>query len=161
MIPMLFFVALAARLGPMGPDAPAREPQMAVNGSMVALTFGAGHAIYFSLSRDGGKTFSPPAKVAAAGIVPLTRHRGPRIAFAGNAIAITAVVGSKPEEGSHAHGLPSDGDLMVWRSTDKGRTGRKERPSTTFRPPLRKACTPWPPTARAYSMRRGSTSAAR
>ena len=27
----------------MAPDAPAAEPQMAVNGSMVALTFGAGN----------------------------------------------------------------------------------------------------------------------
>jgi len=121
-LPVLLFWAMTAHLGPMGPDAPAHEPQMAVNGSTVALTFGAGHAIYFSSSRDGGETFSAPQKVAEAGIVPLTRHRGPRIAFAGNAIVITAVVGSKAEEGPHAHGLPSDGDLMVWRSLDGGKT---------------------------------------
>jgi hypothetical protein len=95
---------------------------MAANRSMVALTFEAGHAIYFSSSRDGGNTFSAPVKVAEAGIVPLTRHRGPRIAFAGDAIVITAVVGGKAEEGAHAHGLPSDGDLMVWRSRNGGAT---------------------------------------
>jgi len=106
----------------MGPDAPAREPQMAANSSLVALTFGAGKTIYFSASHDGGKTFTAPAKVAEAGILPLTRHRGPRIALAGNSIVITAVTGNKSEEGGHAHGLPSDGDLFVWRSTDGGKT---------------------------------------
>ncbi len=112
----------ALHLGPMGPDAPAREPQMAANSSIVAMTFGAGKAIYFSASHDGGKTFSAPAKVAEAGILPLTRHRGPRIALAGDSIVITAVTGNKPEEGAHAHGMPSDGDLFVWRSMDGGKT---------------------------------------
>lgn len=122
MFPILFFLALNAHLGPMGPDAPAHEPQMAANGSTVALAFGAGHAIYFSSSRDNGATFSTPIKVAEAGIVPLTRHRGPRIAFARSAIVITAVIGNKSGEGAHAHGLPADGDLTAWRSTDGGAT---------------------------------------
>ena len=122
MLPILFFLAMTVHLGPMGPDAPAHEPQMAAHGSLVALTFGAGHSIYFSLSRDGGNTFPEPTKVAEAGIVPLSRHRGPRIAFADGAIVITAVVGSKPEEGGHAHGLPSDGDLLAWRSENGGKT---------------------------------------
>ena len=128
MFPILFFVAMTVHLGPMSPDAPAHEPQMAASGATVALTFGAGHAIYFSLSHDGGGTFSEPVKVAEAGIVPLTRHRGPRIAFAGNALVITAVVGTKAEEGAHAHGLPSDGDLMVWRSVDSGKTWLAGKP---------------------------------
>ena len=128
MIPTLLFAALTIHLGPIGPDAPAREPQMAANSSMVVLTFGAGHGIYFSSSRDGGDTFSTPTKVAESGIVPLTRHRGPRIAFAGNAIVITAVVGNKAEEGGHAHGLPSDGDLMAWRSEDGGKKWSAGRP---------------------------------
>ena len=122
MLPVLLFLAMTVHLGPMGPDAPAHEPQMAANGSTVALTFGAGHAIYFSSSRDGGATFSDPVKVAEAGIVPLSRHRGPRIAFAGGVVVITAVVGNKSEEGGHAHGLPSDGDLMAWRSLDGGKS---------------------------------------
>ena len=130
MLPVLLFLALTVHLGPMGPDAPAHEPQMAANGSTVALTFGAGHAIYFSSSHDGGSTFSAPVKVAEAGIVPLTRHRGPRIAFAGGAIVITAVVGKN--RAVHAHGLPSDGDLMVWRSLDGGKSWTKGRPSTMF-----------------------------
>ena len=54
---------MAAGIGPMGPDAPAREPQLAVNGSTAALVFGAGNGIYFSASSDAGKTFSAPVKV--------------------------------------------------------------------------------------------------
>ena len=76
-------LALAVNLGPMAPDAPAHEPQMAASGSTVAMAFGAGKGIYFSRSTDAGKTFSAPVKVAEAEIVPLTRHRGPRIAFRG------------------------------------------------------------------------------
>jgi len=109
-------------IGPMGPDAPAREPQLAVKGSTVALAFGAGHAIYFTQSADSGKTFGKLLKVAESAIIPLTRHRGPRIAFAGTTIVITAVVGKTAADGPHAHGLPSDGDLTAWRSTDGGRT---------------------------------------
>ena len=121
MLPLMVSAMFALHLGPMGPDA-AREPQMAANSSMVALAFGAGRTIYCSVSHDGGQTFSAPARVAEAGILPLTRHRGPRIALAGDSIVITAVAGSKSEEGAHAHGLPSDGDLLVWRSKDGGKT---------------------------------------
>lgn len=105
---------LAANLGPMGPDAPARQPQMAANGSMVALTFGAGKGIYFSASYDAGKTFSAPVKVAEAERLALGRHRGPRVAMSGRATVISAVT----------HG-PSDGDLIVWRSTDGGKAWSK------------------------------------
>src|SRR5271155_782631 len=109
MIPLLVAITLVVNLGPIGPDAPAHEPQLAASGSTVALTFGAGTGIYFSSSSDSGKTFSPPVEVAQADIIPLTRHRGPRIAFSGHRIVITAVVGRTSEEGPHAHGLPSDG----------------------------------------------------
>jgi hypothetical protein len=122
MTPLLLAAVVAVHIGPIGPDAPARMPQLAANGSTVALAFGAGKAIYFAASHDRGKTFSAPVKVAEAGVLPLTRHRGPRIALSGNAIIITAVTGNKLDEGPHAHGLPSDGDLFVWRSRDGGKT---------------------------------------
>jgi hypothetical protein len=115
-------LALAVHIGPMAPDSPGREPQLAVNKSIVGLTFGAANEIYFSSSTDAGKTFSTPVKVAEAAILSLTRHRGPRLAFSHNAIVITAVVGRRLASGPHAHGLPSDGDLMAWRSTDGGKT---------------------------------------
>ena len=117
-------LAMTVHVGPIGGDTPAREPRFAVNGSTVALAFGAGTGIYFDLSRDSGKTFSGPVKVADAPVVPLTRHRGPRIVFANGAIVITAVAG-KTSGGPHAHGLPSDGDLIAWRSTDTGKTWSK------------------------------------
>ena len=115
----------AVHLGPMGPDAPAREPQLAANASYVVLVFGAGRTIYFSSSPDRGKSFSAPAKVADVGILPLSRHRGPRVALSGSTIVITAVGGNKADEGPHAHGLPSDGDLLTWRSQDGGKTWSK------------------------------------
>lgn len=141
MIPTLLFAALTIHLGPMGPDTPAHEPQMAANSSIVVLAFGAGKAIYFSSSRDGGDTFRAPTKVAEAGIIPLSRHRGPRIALSRNAIVITAVAGNKPEEGGHAHGLPSDGDLLCGVPRTAGRPGPKGNRSTMspVRPP--KDCT--------------------
>src|SRR5581483_7865832 len=127
MVTLVLQAAIGVHLGPMGPDAPAREPQIAANSSTVVLAFGAGKTIYFSSSHDRGKTFSPPAKVAEAGIIPLSRHRGPRIALSGNTIVITAVAGNKSEEVAHAHGLPSDGDLLVWRSQDGGKTWSQGR----------------------------------
>src|ERR1700730_9295231 len=125
MFSLLLGMVLAVNLGPIGPDSPAHQPQMAANRSMVALTFGAGKAIYFSASKDSGRTFSAPMKVAESEIVPLTRHRGPRIALSGDTIVISAVVGRTLAEGPHAHGLPSDGDLIVWRSTDGGKSWSK------------------------------------
>jgi BNR repeat-like domain len=119
--PILLQVILAAHLTPLNSDVPLREPQVAANPSIVALAFGAQNGIYFRASKDGGKTFSPPVQVAEGGIVPLSRHRGPRIALAGSTVAITAVTGKKAAEGAHAHGLPSDGDLLIWRSTDGGK----------------------------------------
>lgn len=125
MFAFLIGLTLAASLGPIGPDAPAREPQLAVHGSMVALAFGAGNGIYFSASADSGKTFDQPVKVAEAEIIPLSRHRGPRLAFSRGMIVITAVVGKTAAAGAHAHGLPSDGDLVAWRSSDGGKSWSK------------------------------------
>src|SRR3978361_2028570 len=108
----------------MGPDAPAREPRMVARGSHVFLAFGAGNSIYVSSSVDAGKAFAPPVKVAEASILPLTRHRGPRIAISGTTLVVTAVTGKTASEAAHAHGLPADGDLLTWRSLDTEKRGR-------------------------------------
>ncbi len=42
MIPLILSAMFAVHLGPMSPDAPAREPQLAANASTVVLAFGAG-----------------------------------------------------------------------------------------------------------------------
>jgi BNR/Asp-box repeat len=89
---------------------------------LTALVFGSGNSIWFSRSLDNGRTFSTPTKVAEVPILALGRHRGPRIVLTGNSIIVSAVYGKAPAMGPHAHGLPEDGDLMAWRSTDKGQT---------------------------------------
>ncbi len=121
-----FFAMMFASLGPMGPDTPAREPKIAANSSLTAMTFGAGHSIYCSISRDGGKTFGVPVKVAEAPVLALHHHRGPHIAFSGKSIVISAVTGQTVSQQQHAHGLPSDGNLMVWRSIDNGKSWSRE-----------------------------------
>jgi hypothetical protein len=123
MMQLLLAVSMiAASLGPSSSGEPAREPQLAARNSTVALAYGSGHSIYFRRSDDAGKTFGAPVRVGEGVVVPLTRHRGPRIAFAGSAIVITAVTGKTAAAGPHAHGLPSDGDLLAWRSSDGGKT---------------------------------------
>src|SRR5688500_18649165 len=74
---------LAMRLAPEAPDAPLKQPQMAVQGSTIAMTYGIGNRVYFVRSTDAGKTFSKPVKVAEAPFVALGMHRGPRIVLAG------------------------------------------------------------------------------
>lgn len=102
----------------------AHTPQIAIKGSFAALVFGSGSEVYFSASQDGGRTFSKAAVVnrGAGGVLPLTRHRGPHVAISGNTVVVSAVVGHTAAQGLHAHGLPSDGDLLVWRSNDQGKT---------------------------------------
>src|SRR5689334_579879 len=101
MIALIAAATIAAHLNPIAPDLPSREPQLAANASMVALVFGAGNSIYFSSSRDQGHTFSAPSKVDTTGVLPLSRHRGPRVALTGAAIVITAVAGTKADTGPH------------------------------------------------------------
>ncbi len=113
---------LALNVGPMGPDSPAREPQLVASGSTVALVFGAGNAIYFAASHDSGHTFSAPVKVEQAKNLLLSHHRGPLVAISGNTIVISAVVSQTAGSDAHAHGVAPDGDLFVWRSSDGGKT---------------------------------------
>lgn len=113
---------LAVPFGANAPETPWRQPQVAAEGSTVALVFGSGKAIYFSSSRDRGRSFSAPVKVAENPVLALGRHRGPRVAFARKTIVVSAVVGKTVSTGPHAHGLPADGDLVAWRSLDGGMT---------------------------------------
>jgi hypothetical protein len=123
---MLTFLVFALfHLTPPSADVPYREPQLAASGSSVALTFGAGNGIFVAMSTDGGVTFGKPVQVAEAHVLPLSRHRGPRIVFSGRTIVVTAVTGHTEATGAHAHGLPSDGDLIAWRSVDQGKTWSK------------------------------------
>jgi hypothetical protein len=88
------------------------QPQLAAAGRRVALVFGEAETIYVAVSRDGGRSFSPPVAVPSQGKLALGRHRGPRIAILEKAIVVTAILAA--ETGT--------GDLFAWRSTDDGRT---------------------------------------
>ena len=123
---MLTLVAmLALHLAPADPAAPYRGPQLAASSKLVALAFGAGNSVYVATSKDEGSSFSTPVKVAEAGVLPLSRHRGPRVAVMGRTIVVTAVKGDTLATGPHAHGLASDGNLIAWRSTDGGASWSK------------------------------------
>ena len=120
---MLVLAALAVlHFAPASADTPARTPQLAASENVVALAYGSGKSIYVAVSTNQGKDFAKPVRIAEAAILPLTRHRGPRIAISDGAIIVTVVTGQTAATGPHAHGLPADGDLFAWRSTDKGKT---------------------------------------
>jgi hypothetical protein len=113
---------LAVQLSPEPGQPDLRQPQLASGAGTVGLAYGSGKTIYYVSSRDGGQTFGKPVKVAENAILALGRHRGPRVVITPRAIVISAVVGAKLSQGPHAHGLPADGDLTVWRSLDSGKT---------------------------------------
>lgn len=122
---MLAIAALAIlHLAPPS-QVPYRAPQLAASENRVALAYGSEGSIYVATSTNEGKDFSPPVRVTEVPILPLSRHRGPRIVISGGALIVTAVTGKTAATGPHAHGLPSDGDLFAWRSTDNGKTWSK------------------------------------
>lgn len=121
----LLFLLVASVLQPDPKMAPYRQPQLAAGNGLVALTFAEDRTIYFASSRDQGRTFSQPVKVAEVTALAAGRHRGPRVVISKDAILISAVVGESVQTGPHAHGLPADGNLTVWRSVDQGKTWAK------------------------------------
>ncbi len=123
----MFWLSLLIALQlPAAPEVtPDRQPQLAANGHMVAMVYGNGHSILLRRSADYGRTFSPPVLVAQGAVLALGRHRGPRILFSGQTMIVSAVSGATEATGPHAHGLPADGDLLTWRSTDGGATWSK------------------------------------
>jgi hypothetical protein len=100
---------LAISLPPVSPTGPNRQPQLAAAGGTVALVFGSGESIWLAQSTNDGQSFGAPVKVATLPKLLLGRHRGPRVAISGKTILISAIASSP-------------GDLLVWRSTDGGRT---------------------------------------
>ncbi len=102
---------MAVRIQPDAPAVEYRQPQLAAGNGMVAMTYGAGKSIYFTSSRDNGRTFGVPVMAASDGVMSLGRHRGPRVSILPNAIVITSVAGKAAEA-----------DLRSWRSTDNGKT---------------------------------------
>src|SRR5258708_7619747 len=93
---MFLALLLAIQLTPTGPAEQYTQPQIAAHANVVGVTFGSGATIYYSGSRDHGKTFSPPVKVVESSTkISLGMHRGPRIAITPSAVVITAAVQNK------------------------------------------------------------------
>lgn len=104
----VFFLLLLSHIAPATGDF--HQPQLAAKDGIVAVTFGSNESIYVATSGDDGQTFGTPVKVAEVPGLNLGNHRGPRVAFAGKTLVVTAINGK------------TVGDLLAWRSVDRGRT---------------------------------------
>ena len=89
------------------------------------VAFSSGNSIWLSDSHDNGRSFGSPIEVARVPVLAVGRHRGPHVVISGKTIIVSAVYGDTQATGPHAHGLPADGDLVAWRSTDEGHTWSK------------------------------------
>jgi hypothetical protein len=86
----------------------ARQPQVCLNAAGDAfIVAGRSNSIYCVASRDGGKTFSPPTKVATVQKLSLGMRRGPRVSATKSAQIVSAI-------------SQETGNLLVWRSEDRG-----------------------------------------
>ena len=122
---LLLSAILTMNIGPAPDKTPYRQPQLAAGNGMVAMAFANGGSVMIAFSSDGGRSFAPPRRVSDAPVLATGRHRGPRVLLTDRGIVVSAVIGNTLATGEHAHGLPSDGDLLVWRSSDQGRTWSK------------------------------------
>src|SRR5690606_38932298 len=90
------------------------QPQLAAIGEQVYLAFGRGDSVHVARSSDGGLSFGAPVLLPITGDVSLGMRRGPRVVVTNNAVLVAAVSG--------AQGGGKDGDVVLTRSTDRGRT---------------------------------------
>lgn len=90
------------------------QPQLAAVGDDVYVTFGHIDTISVARSEDTGATFGPAVTLPGSGRLSLGMHRGPRVAGTSRAVMVAAVIGAK--------GGGADGDVVVFRSTDRGAT---------------------------------------
>lgn len=87
-----------------------RQPQAAVDeDGGIHVAFGGDDGIYYCGSADKGQSFNQPVKIAVVSKLALGMRRGPRIVANLKNIVVTAI--------SH-----ESGDLIAWRSTDKGKS---------------------------------------
>ena len=111
-------VAAQQRLLPEDFPAPASAPHVAVaEDGTAAVTFAVADDVWCALSRDGGQTFAAPVRVGAFGELEAGLSRGPRVAVTADSIAVVAVCGQRLRG--------EDGDLLCWRSSDRGATWSK------------------------------------
>jgi hypothetical protein len=105
------FSVASAAIGaePSTAIAEGRQPRLASDGAHVYCVFGKGEEIFCARSADGGTSFSQPVKVATLPSLMLGKRRGPRVVAANDCVIISAI-------------SSETGDLVAWRSTDRGET---------------------------------------
>jgi hypothetical protein len=92
-----------------------KQPQAAVSSDGTVYTvFGSGEDIFVCSSNDSGKSFSKPTVAFRVPNVSLGSRRGPRITAYGDTLVISAIGGKQ--------GKGRDGDVLAWRSNDRGVT---------------------------------------
>jgi hypothetical protein len=106
---VLFGAAIAAAETTL----PCRQPQIAVSDRTLHVVCGTPSSLLIARSEDGGQTFTTPTTLDLTGHLALGMHRGPRIVALGDTLVVSAIVGEQ--------GGGSDGDVLVWRSVDRGR----------------------------------------
>ena len=90
-----------------------KQPQAAVSSDgIIHLVFGSGEEISYCSSSDDGKSFSKPSVAFRVPNLSLGMRRGPRITAFGDSLIIAAIGGKQ--------GKGRDGDLLAWRSNDRG-----------------------------------------
>jgi len=106
-------VVLSAAVSQAETILPCRQPQLAAHGRDVFVACGTEKSILVARSADGGRTFGAPVTVATPRSLALGARRGPRIVSLGDTLVVTAIVGEL--------GGGKDGDVVAWRSADRGR----------------------------------------
>jgi hypothetical protein len=96
------------------------QPQLAQIGPDVFVVFGRPDSIQIARSTDAAETFGSPVALPVSGKMALGRRRGPRVAATPRAVLVSAVIGSR--------GGGADGDVLLYRSTDHGKTWRAPIP---------------------------------
>ena len=110
----LWFILLSHTLSNIAPSGGEfKQPQLAAKGDTAVVAFASNETIYVAFSKGGGGVFDAPLRVATMPGLNLGNHRGPRVAFAGDALVVSAINGK------------GDGDLLSWRSMDRGKTWSK------------------------------------
>ena len=122
---LVAMLALGATIAGAETTLPCRQPQLAATGNTVYVACGTPTSILVARSEDGGRTFGLATTAATVPRLSLGNHRGPRIVALGDTLVISAIVGEVSGGSRHTsqgHQPAQDGDLLAWRSVDRGKT---------------------------------------
>jgi hypothetical protein len=120
------FAALAVAYGLCGATLGAQQPVLPADCTLeasvphvaagvdgtVAVVFAVGDAIWCSLAPEVGQGFGEPVPVGARHRLARGLNRGPKVAVTPGAVVVVAICGESLGG--------RDGDLLAWRSTDRG-----------------------------------------